>query len=406
MKKFAPALLLVLLCAAPGQAADFGLLLTEAFLADGANKTDTTLAWTQTASPWFSFMPNERFSVYLSLDLSLEYADTTDSNAFTDSDKWQPLFQVGRSQLLWNAAPNLFVEAGRMFYEDPLGYIASGLFDGARASLNLGQNTLGFSWLYTGLQYKERAKIVMTAGDLADYSGDDTYFAASRLVGSVFWQSRFAGSFKNTLDFGVLAQIDLRNDDKEKLHSQYAVFKWSFPLFSAAEITAGGIFGIKEQDSGSAISFAGNLSAAMAVPGDLTDRISLAGFISSGSSGGDLRPYFPVTSISAGEIYTPSITGLYTAKLLYQVNPLDSLYVDLAGCYFWRTTGDIIPGVVGTSDSDADNLGAEVYATLVWSPVSDLAFSMEGGLFFPAGPVKAAETPILWKTKITATLSL
>jgi hypothetical protein len=134
-------------------------------------------------------------------------------------------------------------------------------------------------------------------------------------------------------------------------------------VFSALDVAAGGIFGIKEQDSGSAFSFTGDLSAAFAVPGALDDRFSLAGYISSGSAGEQLRPYFPVTAIAAGRIYTPSLTGLYTAELAYQLKPVDVFYLSAEGRYFWRTTRDILPGTAGLNDSDKDNLGAEVWAS-------------------------------------------
>jgi hypothetical protein len=105
-------------------------------------------------------------------------------------------------------------------------------------------------------------------------------------------------------------------------------------------------------------------------------------------------------------VFTPSIAGLYTAKLGYEVSLLDSLYFDITGRYFWRTTRDIIPGIAGESDSGKDNLGLEVYAASVWAPRSDLSFSLGGGVFFPDGPVKDAGTPLMWKAKFAATVSL
>jgi hypothetical protein len=313
---------------------------------------------------------------------------------------------VNRSQLIWKPLSALVVEAGRVPYEDPLGRIASGLFDGAKASLNLGQNTLNAAALYAGLQFKEQAKIVMTEGDLTDYLDEDAYFASKRIIAAVFWQSRYPGNRNITLDLGGLAQFDLRDDEAEKLHSQYAVGRISSFIFSALDVAAGGIFGIKEQDSGSALSFAGDLSAAFAVPGALNDRLSLSGYVSSGSGGRELRPYFPVTAIAAGRVYTPSLTGLYTAELVYQLKPLGFLYLSAEGRYFWRTTRDIVPGTTALSNSGKDNLGAEAWAAAIWMPLSDLSFTLQGGLFFPGGPVKDAGTPLLWKANFSATLSL
>jgi hypothetical protein len=387
-------------------AADFGLILDETLEAEGSDQSEGNLAWTQTAIPWFSYAPNLQFEFYLSLGFGLERTDITNNTTLEEAEKWRPLFQVNRSQLTWKPQSALMVEAGRVAYEDPLGRIASGFFDGAKASLNLGQNTLNIAALYSGLQFKERAKIVMTEGDMADYFDEDTYFASKRLLLSFFWQSRYPWNRNITVDLGGLAQFDLRDDEAEKLHSQYAVGKISSFVFSALDIAAGGIFGVKEQGSGSALSFAGDLSAAFAFPGALNDRLSLSGYVSSGSEGRELRPYFPITAIAAGKVYTPSLTGLYTAELAYQLKPFDGLYLSAEGRYFWRTSRNIIPGTAELNNSDKDNLGAEVWAAAVWMPLSDLSFTLQGGVFFPNGPVKDAGTPLLWKATIGATLSL
>jgi hypothetical protein len=391
--------LFLILCATLAGAADFGLILNERF--EAKDNEETVSTWTQSAVPWLSFTPNERVSFYLSLDLSLEYSDLDN-----DSDDWRPLFQVNRFQALWKPQPDLFVEAGRVPFEDPLAVIATGLFDGFKVSLSRGQNTLNASALYSGLQHKERAKIVMTVGDLEDYADEDQYFASQRFLFSAFWQRRRLLDANNTLDLGGLVQADMRGDDEEKLHSQYLLGKFSFPLFSTLSLTAGGIFGIKEQDSGSAVSLAGDFSAAFPVPGSLTDRLAASWYISSGSSGRELRPFFPVTAISAGEVYTPSLSGLSIVKLVYQVKPADTLYLNGAFRYFWRTTRDIIPGIAGINDSDKDNLGAELYASGVWTPLSDLSLTMGGGWFFPDGPVKDEDIPLMWKFTIGFSLSL
>ncbi|MDR3247369.1 MAG: hypothetical protein LBT39_01160 [Treponema sp.] len=409
MKKYLPVVLLffIFCAAAMGQALvppDYGMLLNLNFETEGNVDTDKIgYIRTETLTPWFSYAPSGQFSLYLSLDFSLEHSESINGD---DGPLWEPLFQVNRFQASWRPLPFLFVEAGRVKYSDPLGSIASGLFDGATASLSLGTNSLSASALYAGLQHKERAKVVMTTGDLIDYVDEDTYFAASRLLFSLFWQSRYLFNFNSTLDFGGIAQVDLRTNNQEKLHSQYALLKFSFPVLSAVDISAGGIFGVKQQDTGSALSYTGNFSAALDVPGPLTDRVLLAGFISSGSVGGDLRPYFPVTVISAGEVFTPSIAGLYTAKVAYRIAPLRSLYVNVEGTYFWRTSRDIIPGTSATSNLDTNNLGAEFYLRTVWVPLSDLSFSLGWGMFFPDGPLKDAGVPVMWKTVIAATVSL
>jgi hypothetical protein len=383
---------------------DFGLILNEKF--EVKDNDGVVPVWTQTATPWLSINPNTELSFYRSLDLSLEYTDTTNIKSSGDLDEWRPLFQVSRFQALWKPAPAVFVEAGRVLYADPLGYIAVGLFDGLKASLGRGQNTFNFSALYSGLQHKERAKIVMTQGDLEDYSDKDNYFSSKRLLFSAFWQGRQLGNFDNTVDFGGLVQTDVRSDDEERLHSQYLLGKFTLPLFSVATLSTGGILGIKEQDTGSAVSLAGDISGAVGVPGRLADRLGAGVYVSSGISGRTLRPYFPVTAIAGGDVYTPSLAGLGLAKVEYQVKPLESLYLNMAFRYFWRTTRDIIPGIAGTSESESNSLGTEFYASGIWTPVTDLSFSLGGGAFFPDGPIKDVDMPVMWKLTVALALSL
>jgi hypothetical protein len=395
--------LLFLWCVVRGGALDFGVVINEAF--EMEDNGDRTTAWTQTATPWFSFSPNDQLSVYLSLDVGAEYTDVENST-IDRADKWRHLFRVNRTQVMWSPAQGIIIEAGRVPFQDPLVAVASGLFDGFKASFSQNKNTLNASVLYAGLQDKEEAKIVMTQGDLNDYIDKDNYFASQRLITSVFGQSRYIGNWDNILDLGVLAQFDLRDDNTERLHSQYVLGKFRFPVASVLDVSTGGIFGIKEQDSGSALSFAFNISASFPVPGPLIDQLSVAGLVSSGSADRQLRPYFPISTLAEGEIFTPSLAALNTAKLVYRVRPLDTVFFNLTGCYFWRTTHEVIPGIAALNNSDKDNLGLELYASGVWAVLSDVALNVGGGAFFPDGPVKEANTDILWKFNIAITLSL
>lgn len=394
---------LLLLSAAFCAAWDFGLNFTEEFETSGGD--DTILAWAQTAVPWFQTAPGENFSLYLSADFILEYAD---GGVVDPGDAWKPLFRPNRSFFLWKPAAAFFVEAGRLWHQDPLGIIAEGLFDGARFTMNLGQHTLEASALYAGLQHKDAAKIIMTEGDLNDHLKDDAYLAPRRLLTSLFWQSRQAG-LGSVLDAGGLAQFDLRDGGGEKLNSQYGLGKFTVTLARVFDLSLGGVIGAKQQDSGNALSLAGNLSAAWALPGPLVDRLVLEGYVSSGSGDTGLAPFFPVSSVPAGDVFTPGQAGLATAAVRYQTASLNTLYLEIKGIYFWRTTTDIIPGVAavpqegGTGRKD---LGAEMYLSAGWRPFSDLGFTLGGGIFLPSGPVKEAGMKTLWQVKAAAVLSL
>jgi hypothetical protein len=402
MKRLAtlPALLLSAVFCAAG---DFGLNLTEEFESSGGGG-GTVLAWTQTAVPWFRLAPSDGFSLYLSADFCLEYAD----GGAVDSGPWRPLFRPNRSFILWKPAAAFFAEAGRLWYQDPLGLIAQGLFDGARLTLNMGQHTLEASALYAGLQHKDAAKIIMTQGDLTGYLEDGSYFAPRRLLASLFWQARQAG-LGSVLDLGGLAQFDLRDSGGEKLNSQYGLGKFTLTLAKVFDLSLGGVIGAKQQDSGNALSLAGNLSAAWALPGPPVDRLVLEAYVSSGGGDKGLVPFFPVSSISAGNVFTPGQTGLATATARYRISPHTTLYLELMGVYFWRTTTDIIPGVAALprkGDTDRKDMGAELYLSAAWRPFSDLGFTLGGGVFLPSGPVGDAGMETTWQIKAATTLSL
>jgi len=80
------------------------------------------------------------------------------------SDPWSLVPELLRTDFSWRTGSMDFT-VGRMAYDDPLGYVASGLFDGARFSQYTKIGTFSAGAWYTGLLYKERAKIEMTENE-------------------------------------------------------------------------------------------------------------------------------------------------------------------------------------------------------------------------------------------------
>ena len=104
---------------------------------------------------------------------------------------------------------------GRQYYSDPLGYIADGLFDGLRLTLRTGSGSFSAGAWYTGLLYKKRAIIEMTAEEQVSYSkavdyGDfmGTYFAPRRIVSALDWEHPSLAGLLNTR-FSLLGQFDI-----------------------------------------------------------------------------------------------------------------------------------------------------------------------------------------------------
>jgi hypothetical protein len=166
--------------AAAARGLDFGLALgTEGDYTDNLNPEGFSV--TATAAPWLSAVFTEKISLYISGKLTFEY-----------EEKGEPrgcyFFEVERTELNLRPAPGLYLGLGRRRFQDPAGLIASGLFDGAGGSVNLGVGRFSLGAYYTGLLYKETAKIILTSGDLERYkkpldsAGLAGYFASRRVL--------------------------------------------------------------------------------------------------------------------------------------------------------------------------------------------------------------------------------
>jgi hypothetical protein len=86
----------------------------------------------------------------------------------------------------------------------------------------------------------------------------------------------------------------------------------------------------------------------------------------------------------------------------YQARFLPSFAAELGGRYFIRT--DKTSFADSYIDNDSKLLGAEVNGTLYWVPLSDLSFSLAGGLFFP-GAAMANDAPLRWTLNLNAIFS-
>jgi hypothetical protein len=388
---------------------DFGMALST----EGEYRTEMVeekhnVIWSLTGIPWVSAVLDENCSLYASLNLSADYARSLGTLRHPGE-----LFQLERTVLRFkplSAFSAFSVEAGRVQFSDPTAFVAFGLYDGVNAALALKSSRLSVSALYSGFQFKERSKILMTEADLMDYYDADQYFGSKRAVFAAFWKKHDIGDTKsgNTLDVGGIAQIDLRDTatnavDGEKLHSQYVLAKFAFSPLSAMGVSVSGVFGIKEQDSGKAISYLGDAALSWNFS---ASRVSAQCTFSSGVEGDAVRPFFPVNAVALGEVFTPTVSGLLAAKLRYQSRITDSFFLDAAFTYFARTTTDFLPGAALSTDSDGLTLGMEIYANAAYIVFSDFSVKLGTGVFIPAAPLKDAGSPVMGKVKATVNFSL
>jgi hypothetical protein len=170
---------LVFLCSAfPGSAFDFGLVIQQSpeFTNAGGNRSGE-LNYTGSYSPWFSSLLGKTAELYLSAKLSTVY----EGGAWTPET--MPLLpEAGRFEVSWRPAASVYLEAGRIRFQDPSGFIAAGNFDGFNGSVVLGKSRLSAGAFYTGLLFKETAGILMTPEDIQTYTGADSYFASRRAL--------------------------------------------------------------------------------------------------------------------------------------------------------------------------------------------------------------------------------
>jgi hypothetical protein len=400
MKK--PLSLILLFLGAAAFAADFGVILgAEGEYAGAINPEGFSL--TGYASPWVSVVRNDTLNFYASGKVACDYAENDDPpGAF--------FFEPERTELNWRPAPLLAVTLGRQRFRDALGLAASGLFDGAGGSLDFGIGRLSLGAFYTGLLYKESAKILMTSNDLQNYQkspdaeGLSGYFASRRVLLAL--TGEFPGLTPRTaLTVQGLAQFDA-NDTPDKLHTFYLEGRFMAEPLEPLHVEAGVLGELLRGDElrGSAAVSAG---LDWEVPGVLSDLLSAKFLWTSGRSGDKASAFVPVGGVSGGSIFDPGLGALMSAGLSYQARPLSALSAGAGAAYFIRTDLETLGDADLDGDSESRLLGGEVYGSLVWAPDPAIRLNLLGGAFFPGwGGAFREDAPVRWKVNVGLIVSL
>jgi hypothetical protein len=395
----------ILLCgsASTAFAADFGLVLgTEGEYADNLNPDGFSL--TSTASPLFSAVFTETLNLYVSGKMTFEY-----------EEKAEPpqsyVFEPERTELNLHPASALYLGLGRQRFGDPAGLIASGLFDGAAGSLNLGLCRLSLGAYYTGLLYKETANILLTPGDRERYekpldsSGLEGYFASRRVLLALTAEFPDLTS-RTSLSAQALAQFDL-NGDTENLNTQYLELRVAAEPLDPLHLSLGGIGELLQaQDElwGSMAAFTG---ADWELPGTVTDMLSAEFLWTSGRNGEHIQAFTPVSGRNAGRIFDGGTGALIKAALSYRLRPLNSVSLEAGTAYFIRTDLETLGDSELDEDSDSRLLGGELYGSLLWAPDPAFRFNAGGGAFFPKwGEAYREDAPVKWKVNMGVIVSL
>jgi len=388
MKKFALVFILFALCAGFVFSSDFGFLLDQ-----NAEAEDKYYSYTPAFVPWFSWHNKQGMSVYFSGILSLKYNNYDDNISDNDGLR-KPIVlpELSRFSFTYRSGQRSF-EAGRVEYADALGQTASGLFDGLRFQTASPIGNISIGAFYTGLLYKETAKILMTGNDALEYAKPvesfDDYRASKRSL--AFGRLDIPLFEYHNFIFEALAQFDMNGND-EKLNSQYAQIALELFAKNNTKLSGGFVFETMENKDGDFTAAYGAIAVIETdVPGSLNDSFILTAKYSSGPRDETFTGFIPLSSITQGMIFSGTFTGLWQAKIGYAVRLLPSLFAETNASYFGRTYNEI--------GSDGSRYGGEVWASLAWQPLEDVRATLGGGVFLP-------ETGDVYPWKINAGLSL
>ena len=385
-------------------ALDWGLFLEQnAYIVSAGAVSDTfsdDFTYAGTLVPWLSAPLGSTGKLYLSAGLLAEYLN----------GKTNFIPQLFRTEVSFAAGQGGEIRAGRMLYSDPLGFVASGLFDGARYSVSAGnKGVLGLGVWYTGLLYKGKAEIMMTGDDLVSYAAPfdysnfaDSYFASRRLVAAVDWDSSYITEWLR-LKMALMAQFDLNGNDT-RYNSQYFIISAAIPKNSFV-FNLGASIETAEISNGSnefRLGLAGELGIGWMLPTAIPDRLGFTGRFTSGTSGDTMTAFNPITKLSHGSVLDAKLSGLSMLRLDYTARPVESLSFTLASSYFVLSDLGTYTGYpIG---KDGYFLGNEFSGELIWSPVSDLRLGIGGGIFLPSLGNADSKSDPMWRIGLSAVL--
>jgi hypothetical protein len=351
--------------------------------------------------PRFTALFGDNADIYVSASFEASY-----------SEKWHFVPELLRTEFSVYSGP-FDLTVGRMYYSEPLGLIAGGLFDGALFSVQSEAGIFSFGAWYTGFLYKRRANIAMTFEEMLAFAVPfefndflDTYFASRRLVAALGWEhvNRFL-----EVRLSLLGQTDLRDGFRftgsNLLHSQYLIGQFSVPRYLFA-LDLGGAFGLTQYDGESGISAAAQLGIAFMPPTRIPNRLLFLARYTSGET--DLFSAFtPITTITQGGIINAKLSGLSTLALDYTARPHRTFAFGLTSTYFIRTDFETYRSYpLMETNSNGAFLGNDFFAQLLWTPFSDMQFNLGGGAFFPALGNAARDADVSWRVELNVIISL
>jgi hypothetical protein len=372
------------------RAFDFGLALRNDFQsASGAFENKLR------ALPYF----NAFFSDKLSLFLAFSFTNRN------NTDGWSVIPEARRAEFFFAPARAFFLKAGRFSYTDATAFIADGIFDGISGSLLFSKARLTASAFYTGLLYKETAKILMSAQDRADYEDKSNYYAPKKAFTALEITVQDLFNYRASFTFEALGLLDIAKEGA--LNTQYfsinALLAPSSSLRLDVRQVTGLAWNAAEPTFQSAISIR---LEAFPEWSPFEDTVTLRYSWASGPGDTEFSRFLPITQKEQGAVFTPYFSNRSTAGISDTVKSARLLQAELQFTAFFRTSFEV-PLIETEDKTAASALGQEIYASIAWKPLTDLSFSAGFGVFFPNKTIYHDYTDInLWKFKLSAALCL
>jgi len=390
---------------------DFGLI-TNQYAAYGHKgttgenaSTENDVTYQADILPRLSFLIGNSGEFFLSAGLTLGY-----------EDQFYYVPELLRTEMALRFGSS-GIRFGRIPYADPLSFIASGLFDGAQFYHNSKAGIFSIGAWYTGLLYKKTAYITMTQKDQAlyddalnygDFSG--TYFAPPRLLASLDWEHPSIAELFS-LKIAATGQVDL-SAGEEKYHSQYLTLKVGIPVQSFLFELGGSAqasqstLSAENENNQFAMAYAWSFGIFWTLPTRFSSQLSLTGNFAGGRTDDFLRAFVPITTKTFGNILEAKLTGLSVVELNYTARVAEAFGTSLqAMCFVRNDLGTYKGYPLDGDDKGGYILGTEIFARMVWSPVSDLQLNLGGGAFLPSLG-NASDANPMWRVELTAILAL
>jgi len=400
MKKTLPLLAVVFhLCAFSLHAFDFGLVFSQdaGFDIPAFDFENIGFDISGSLMPRFTMPLGKTGRLYISAAINYK------------TDPFVIIPELTRTDVNFNFG-NVNLNIGRMFYSDPLGITASGLFDGARVSIITRNGNVRATGLYTGFLYRERAAITMTTDELKsgnmeiDYDDfANTYFAPKRILAALEYDHPSIAGFVG-LKTSILTQFDAGD---ENLNSHYLTVALSVPGKSVV-LDLGGCLELIEYNDKVTPAFAADIGLTFILPTKLEKHIKLSGRYSSGVSEDEtIGAFLPITTVSQGEIAQAKFSGLSLLSLDFTGRLAKLVSGNLTFTYFIRNDkGTYRYYPVTEENFDGFFLGMEIFGRLIWTITSGIRLNLGTGVFIPALGDVAPEADILWRTKLNLVISL